>query len=1125
MGIARIIARALLPRSALPRGVYPMPNIFVWTGLCPIRAGRSLALWLKRNGWLLVAGGALQAQVSSTPVEGLREASPRVHAITGARVVTAPGAVIERGAVMLRDGVIVAVGAEATVKIPADARIWPMDGKTVYPGFVEPLADVLLPAALKAAADAEGGGARGARVAAAPAETLAPAAAARSWNARVTPERAVANVLVADEKGVGTLRELGFTAAAVAPGRGVFRGESALVSLSGRAPTATLVRSHLAQHVAFEQGGFRENAYPSSLMGSIALIRQTLLDAQWWRAANEAYARHRGAGMERPEANASLEALGAVVAGTQPVVMEAQDELDLLRAQKIADEFKLRLILRGRGTEYRVGAALAAAKTPVIVPLNFPPVPEVETPEKAIDVPLSTLQHWELAPGNAASLRGRGVTVAFTTAGLKQADSQFWSAVRLAVKRGLAPADALAAVTTAPAEMLGVADIVGTLAVGKLGHVIVATGDLFAADSSAEITDVWVDGEHFLTDAASKVDVKGTWKIAWSGAPAGAPRELKIESRTGGGGRLRARFGDKEVTLSQTRNQLTLLAPAETMQGKDAKGTVRLSGVVTDGELAGTGLLPDGAAVRWSATRVAAAEKKADDKKPEEKNADEKTVEKPETKLIATADAYPAGAYGRKGLPMQPEWVLVKNATIWTSGPAGRILGGDLLVRAGKVEKVGRGLTAPAGAKVIDATGKQLTAGLIDCHSHAAISRGVNEGTSAVTVEVRVGDVLDATDISVYRQLAGGLTTANLLHGSANPMGGQNQVIKLRWGGLPEDLKFVGAKPGVKFALGENVKRSNFTSPAGPARYPATRMGVEQVMADTFAQARDYERAATEWKDGKSLLPPRRNLRLESALEMLKGERVIHIHSYRQDEVLMFIRLAQREKITVATFQHILEGYKVADEIAKLGAGGSCFSDWWAYKYEVVDAIPYDGAMMRAAGVVVSFNSDDAELARRMNTEAAKAVKYGGVPEDEALKFVTLNAAKQLRIDDRVGSLEAGKDADFVIWSASPLSTYARAEQTWIDGRRYFSLEDDTMMRVAATTEREALVQKALVERMKALAGGGAGPAAGARRPDGPPTPDLVRALQLIEERAALEYRSLYHNGQDGKNCSTNALQ
>ena len=1121
MGIASVIRAVWFRELRKPRGFYPMLLIPVWKGVFSSRAG----VWLARftlGTAAALSPGALSAQVSTTPVEGLRDASPRVHAITGARIVTAPGVVIERGTLVVRDGVITAVGAEADVKVPADARIWAATGKTIYAGLIEPLAELHLPSALKPAVETEGGGrgGRGGAAQAAPAEAMAPAAAARSWNARVTPERDVAKVLMADEKGASALRELGFTSAAVTPARGVFRGESALVSLSGRSPGASLVRSRLAQHVAFEQGGFRENAYPSSLMGSIALVRQTLLDAQWWKTATEVYARQKSAGAERPEANASLEALAGVAAGTEPLVIEARDELDVMRAQKIADEFKLKLILRGNGTEYRVMRALAAKATPVIIPLNFPTVPEIETPEKAVDVALSTLQHWEQAPANAAKLVAGGVTVAFTTAGLRTPDTQFWSAVRLAVKRGLKPEAALAALTTTPAKLLGVDEMVGTLAAGKIGHLIVATGDLFTADSTAEITDVWVDGDHFETEAAQKVDIKGTWKITWSGAPSGVPEELKIEARTGGG-RPRARLGEKDATLAQARNQVTLLIPADVIQGKDAKGTVRLAGVFTDGALAGTGLLPDGKAVRWSATRAPAA---ATEKKPEEK--------KPEEKMLATA-TYPAGAYGRAGLPGQPEWVLVKNATIWTSGSAGRLVGTDLLIHAGKIEKLGVGLSAPASAVIIDAQGKHVTAGLIDCHSHTAISRGVNEGTSAVTVEVRVGDVIDATDISIYRQLAGGLTTANLLHGSANPMGGQNQVIKLRWGGLPEELKFAGAKPGVKFALGENVKRSNFQGVGTTPRYPATRMGVEQIMADTFAQARDYARDWEDWNAGRTALPPRRNLRLDAALELLKGERVVHIHSYRQDEVLMFIRLAQREKLTVATFQHILEGYKVADEIAKLGAGGSCFSDWWAYKYEVVDAIPYDGAMMRAAGVVVSFNSDDAELARRMNTEAAKAVKYGGVPEDEALKFVTLNAAKQLRIDDRVGSLEVGKDADFVIWSASPLSTYARAEQTWIDGRRYFSLEDDAALRVAATTEREALVQKALVERMKSLAGpaggaGGGGAGAGGRGGAGAasaPTPDLVRALQAIEERASLEYRSIYHNGQDASNCSTNALR
>ncbi|MCX6950808.1 MAG: amidohydrolase family protein, partial [Verrucomicrobia bacterium] len=532
-----------------------MLHFFVRKGPRPSRAGRRLAL-LVRSHWLLVAASvSVRGQVPTAPIEGLRDASPRVHAIMGGRIVTAPGAVIERGTVVVRDGVITAVGPEAEVKVPGDARVWVAEGKTVYAGFLEPMAEVLLPAALKAVSPAaDGEGARGARTTPGLAETLAPAAAARSWNARVTPERDVAKVLVADDKGVSGLRDLGFTEAAVVPGRGIFRGESALVSLSGRAPNASLVRAHLAQHMAFEQGGGREAGYPSSLMGSIALVRQTWLDAQWFRTAHEAYAKLPAGGRaERPEANASLEALASAAAGVQPVVMEAQDELDLLRAQKVAAEFKLKLIVRGRGTEYRVAAALAAARTPVIVPLNFPTVPEVETPEKAVDVPLSTLQHWELAPSNAAKLTAAGVKVAITAAGLRQPEGQFWPAVRLAIKRGLAPADALAAVTTAPAAMLGVDDLTGTLAVGKLGHLVVATGELFAADSTAEITDVWVDGDHFETEAAHKVDVKGTWKITWSGVPASTPDELKIEARSGGG-RPRVRLGEKDLTLTQVRN-------------------------------------------------------------------------------------------------------------------------------------------------------------------------------------------------------------------------------------------------------------------------------------------------------------------------------------------------------------------------------------------------------------------------------------------------------------------------------------------------------------------------------------------------------------------------------------------
>jgi N-acetylglucosamine-6-phosphate deacetylase len=329
---------------------------------------------------------------------------------------------------------------------------------------------------------------------------------------------------------------------------------------------------------------------------------------------------------------------------------------------------------------------------------------------------------------------------------------------------------------------------------------------------------------------------------------------------------------------------------------------------------------------------------------------------------------------------------------------------------------------------------------------------------------VRIGDFVNADDVNIYRQLAGGVTAANVLHGSANTIGGQNQVIKMRWGASGEALKFKEAPPGVKFALGENVKQSNFERRGGaPARYPASRMGVEQLVRDAFQSARDYRRAWDDFKaSGGKGIPPRVDLELEALWEIVSGRRMIHCHSYRQDEILALMRTCESFGVKVAVFQHVLEGYKVADVMARHGAAGSSFADWWAYKYEAWDAIPYDGALMREAGVLVSFNSDDAELARRLNLEAAKALKYGGVPEEEALKFVTLNPAKQLKIDQYVGSIEVGKSADLVVWSGSPLSTLSACEQTWVDGRRYFDVKEDAETRKHNASMRTALVQKIL---------------------------------------------------------------
>jgi imidazolonepropionase-like amidohydrolase len=412
-----------------------------------------------------------------------------------------------------------------------------------------------------------------------------------------------------------------------------------------------------------------------------------------------------------------------------------------------------------------------------------------------------------------------------------------------------------------------------------------------------------------------------------------------------------------------------------------------------------------------------------------------------------------------------PSTILVQNATVLTV-THGNIEHGSILIHGGKIAAVGADLKAPEGATVIDATGQFVIPGIIDCHSHIAIDGGVNEGAPAVSSMANIKDVLNPDDIDIYRDLAGGVTSANILHGSANPIGGQTVVIKLRWGKPASELPFEGALPGIKFALGENPKHSNFTMPPGvPARYPGTRLGVEEVIRQAFTEAREYNKQWDDYNQRKAageqnLIPPRRNQQLEPLVEVMEGKRYVHAHCYRADEILMLIRVANEFGFKVRTFQHVLEGYKIADEIAAAGAGGSTFSDWWAYKMEAYDAIPYNAALMTERSVVVSVNSDDAQEARQLNQEAAKSMKYGGLSANDALKLVTLNPAIQLGIDNRVGSIDVGKDADLAIYNHDPLSVYAVVQKTLIDGKVYFDRQRDIAQRAELEKEKQALLDK-----------------------------------------------------------------
>ncbi|GEO09763.1 amidohydrolase family protein [Segetibacter aerophilus] len=941
------------------------------------------------------------------PVNGVADERSSAYAFTNATIVKDGQTTLQKATLIIREGKIVAVGT--SVSIPRDAIVIDSKDKYIYPSFIDIYSDYGIPAAPRAPAAFDFR---------APAQLASNQKGAYNWNQAIKPEVNAANIFVADEKTAKPLRDLGFGTVLTHQKDGIARGTGAVVTLANEKENFVIVKDKASANYSMNKGTSTQS-YPSSLMGVIALLRQTYLDGQWYK--NKPASEGVNLSLQAWNDNQKL-----------PQIIDASDKWNDIRADRIGDEFGVQYIIKGGGNEYQRIKEVAATKAPFIVSLNFPMAMDVDDPNDARLVSLADMKNWELAPTNPAAFEKAGIPFCLTTADLPSV-RDFYTNLRKAIDNGLTEDKALEALTKTPATLLGVYDRVGSLEAGKLANFIITTGPVFSAKTM--IAENWVQGDRYNVKEEAWSDVTGIYNLTINSNGNTATFPIDVKSATQASviskDTLPARisYNGKIVSLS--------FSPA-----KRGRSSYRLSGVANGDTWNGNGEDTSGNRVSWFATYSKATTPATD-------------TSKKRLQIASSKVTFPFDGYGWDSLPTQKD-LLIKNATVWTNEKEGRLENTDVLVKNGKISQVGKGLTAGA-AKVIDGTGKYLTPGIIDEHSHiAAVS--INEGAQSVTSEVRIADNLDPEDINIYRQLSGGVTTSHILHGSANTIGGQTQLIKLRWGVDDEGLKFKGADPFIKFALGENVKRTTSTS---NNRFPDTRMGVEEVLNDAFARASDYQKAL-KGADAKNT---RRDLELDALVEIMNKKRFITCHSYVQSEITAAMRVGEKYGVRFNTFTHILEGYKVADKMKAHGANASTFSDWWGYKTEVQDAIAYNAAIMNAVGVNVCINSDDAEMARRLNQEAAKSVKYGGMSEEEAFKMVTLNPAKALHVEDRVGSIKTGKDADLVLWSANPLSIYAVAEKTIVDGIVYFDRDRDSQLRKSITAERNRLVQKMLGEK------------------------------------------------------------
>lgn len=946
-----------------------------------------------------ISGLSLHAQDYFPSNDGVKSKNTNYTVIKNAKIHVDPNTFIETGMIAVKDGKITAVGKN--INVPKNSIVIDVKGKDIYPSFVE----IYSSFGMKEPAKASGGNGQ---------PQYNASREGYYWNDHIRPDVNALESFTFDKAAAEKLQKNGFGAVNTHLADGIMRGTGMLVSLNAEgAEGDRIIKDKSANFLSFDKSVQSRQSYPTSIMGAMALLRQTYIDAAWYEKGNIS------------NKDIALEALNRNKSLLQ--IFKTDNLLDELRADKVGDEYGIQYLIFGSGNEFERISEIKNTNATFIIPLDFPEAYDVENPFMANNVRLQDMRRWNQAPSNLMQLAKNNIPFILTTHNLKD-EKKFRDNLLKAISYGLDKKKALAALTTTPAKFLGEENKLGVIKEGAWANFLITSGDIF--DKETVLFENWIQGQKVVLENMNTANLEGKYKLALDGKTYDLEISGKPNAPT-----AEVKLGDAKIKskLSYTDTWIQLL-----LSSVDSTKTeyTRLVAKVTDDStrINGSAILSNGKKTSFTATK---ANNSVEEKEKKEKD-------KEESILPIMPLSYPNMAYGFKELPKK-ETILFKNATVWTNTEKGILEKTDVLIKDGKIAEVGNNLSAK-NAKIIDASGKHLTTGIIDEHSHIAAS-AINEAGQNSTAEVTMEDVIDPTDINIYRNLAGGVTTLQLLHGSANPIGGRSAILKLKWGANANEMIFPDSPKFIKFALGENVKQSNWDS---NSRFPQTRMGVEQVFTDYFSQARDYETAK---KTGNY----RKDIEMETLVEILNAERFVSSHSYVQSEINMLMKVAEAFDFRINTFTHILEGYKLADKMKTHGAGASTFSDWWAYKYEVKDAIPYNAAIMHDAGLTVAINSDDGEMSRRLNQEAAKSVKYGGVSEEEAWKFVTLNPAKLLHIDNRVGSIESGKDGDVVLWSGNPLSIYSKAEKTLIEGTVYFDLEKDKELRAEIAREKNIL--------------------------------------------------------------------